>query len=75
VIALVQGAEERLMEGICQGQIAQAPRGSGGFGYDPVFVPDGYELTFAELDTAVKNTISHRAIATEKLLAHLKSGT
>ena len=74
VIALVQGTAERLMEGICHGQIAGEPMGSGGFGYDPVFVPDGYGLTFAELDAAVKNTISHRAVATAKLLEHLKSG-
>lgn len=74
VIALVQGARETLLEGICTGQIAEAPRGTGGFGYDPVFVPDGHTLTFAELGADVKNAISHRAIATEKLLGYLVKG-
>lgn len=50
-------------EGRCEGCIIFAPRGSGGFGYDPVFVPDGYDETFAELGSGVKNAISHRARA------------
>ena len=49
--------------GRCEGQIALAPRGAGGFGYDPVFIPDGRDLTFAELKPEIKNQISHRAIA------------
>jgi XTP/dITP diphosphohydrolase len=52
-----------VMERRCEGTIATAPRGSGGFGYDPVFVPVGYDMTFAELPPAVKNKISHRALA------------
>ena len=50
-------------EGICEGTITFAPRGNGGFGYDPLFVPDGYNQTFAELPEDVKNRISHRARA------------
>ncbi len=49
--------------GRCEGRIALAPRGAGGFGYDPVFIPNGYDLTFAELEPQIKNQISHRAIA------------
>jgi XTP/dITP diphosphohydrolase len=53
----------KVAEGFCEGVIAPAPRGTGGFGYDPLFVPDGYELTFAELPEAVKNRLSHRGRA------------
>ncbi|MBM4149601.1 MAG: XTP/dITP diphosphatase [Lentisphaerae bacterium] len=53
----------RLVEGACEGNIADAPRGSGGFGYDPVFIPNGYDKTFAELGAEDKNAISHRALA------------
>lgn len=52
-----------VVEGICPGVILEAPRGTGGFGYDPVFLPDGYEKTFAEMDLATKNALSHRARA------------
>ena len=55
--------------GVCEGSIEHAPRGESGFGYDPVFVPDGYEQTFAELGEEIKNTISHRAKALEQALA------
>lgn len=67
VIALIFNEKETLLEGICEGRIALEKSGTGGFGYDPVFVPDGYDETFAELGDEVKNRISHRAIATEKL--------
>ena len=53
--------------GICPGHIAEQKQGEGGFGYDPVFIPDGYEKSFAELGTDFKNTISHRAKALEEL--------
>ena len=56
-----------LFEGTCEGQIGLAPKGQGGFGYDPLFVPDGYAQTFAELDAGVKNELSHRARALAKL--------
>lgn len=58
-------------EGICPGRIAAAPSGTGGFGYDPVFVPDGYDLTFAELSEEIKNQISHRAEAAAKIMRYL----
>jgi XTP/dITP diphosphohydrolase len=58
-------------EGIVSGSIAKNPRGEDGFGYDPVFVPVGYQQTFGELAADVKNKISHRANAIEKLLHFL----
>jgi len=57
----------RIFEGICEGKIISAPRGRNGFGYDPLFVPDGFEQTFAELGEDVKNRLSHRAKALKKL--------
>lgn len=62
------GAIKFTAEGICEGNIAFAPRGANGFGYDPVFVPDGYEQTFGELSSTVKRKISHRARAIEKIM-------
>ena len=58
--------------GICRGRILEAPRGVGGFGYDPLFVPDGYDKTFAELGGAEKNKISHRAKALKEMAERLK---
>lgn len=58
--------------GICSGKIAFEPRGSNGFGYDPVFIPDGYDKTFGELDDQVKQTMSHRARATLKIIRFLR---
>ena len=60
-------------EGIIEGVIIEERRGSTGFGYDPVFVPKGYNLTFAEMTLDQKNTLSHRAIATKKLIEYLKN--
>lgn len=74
VIALLLGEETRYFEGIVRGTIIRERRGEGGFGYDPIFVPDGYELTFAELGSEVKNRISHRAKAVEKLAEFLVEG-
>jgi len=54
-------------EGICSGRIIETPRGTGGFGYDPIFVPDGYDNTFAELSLEIKNRLSHRARAFQKM--------
>jgi XTP/dITP diphosphohydrolase len=67
VIALILERKEYLFEGIVNGNITQSKRGREGFGYDPVFVPEGKTLTFAEMDLAEKNTVSHRARAFEKL--------
>ena len=72
VICLIRNGKEYLFEGIVKGEIIQEKRGGAGFGYDPIFVPEGYDLTFAELGDDVKNTISHRARAVEKLCQFLK---
>lgn len=58
-----QSDATEIFHGVCPGRIAPAPRGTNGFGYDPVFIPDGYDQTFAELPAAVKQQISHRALA------------
>jgi XTP/dITP diphosphohydrolase len=68
VLALVGGEQAtRLFEGRCEGRIARAPAGTGGFGYDPLFVPEGCAQSFAELGEEVKNKISHRARALAEL--------
>jgi XTP/dITP diphosphohydrolase len=67
VIALILENKEYLFEGIVKGTIIREKRGSLGFGYDPVFMPDGKTKTFAEMELSEKNTISHRARAFEKL--------
>ena len=64
--------KEHLFEGRVDGTIATEKRGTAGFGYDPLFVPDGYDQSFAQLGTDIKNTISHRARAVEKLCSFLK---
>ena len=74
VVALITDEEEgreELFEGVVTGEIIKEKRGAGGFGYDPVFRPDGYDKTFAELGHEVKNKISHRALAVAKLVARL----
>jgi XTP/dITP diphosphohydrolase len=65
---------EHVVEGRCDGRILTAPRGKGGFGYDPLFVPEGGERTFAELSAAEKNSISHRARALAKARAVIAAG-
>jgi XTP/dITP diphosphohydrolase len=72
VVALIIDGEEHLFEGIVEGQIIDERRGGQGFGYDPIFVPDGFDKTFAELGEEVKNTISHRSRAVNKLCEFLK---
>lgn len=71
VIALIYKGEEYIFEGIINGTILREKRGSRGFGYDPVFVPEGKNLTFAEMALSEKNMISHRARAFEKLNSFL----
>lgn len=71
VICLMWGGEPYFFEGACKGRIAQEAAGHGGFGYDPVFIPDGYDTTFGELEEEIKNKISHRAVAIGKLVAFL----
>lgn len=73
VIALIQQGEVHEFEGIVNGEIFRERRGGEGFGYDPIFRPDGYDLTFAELGTDIKNQISHRSRATKKLCAFLQN--
>ncbi|HJT73026.1 MAG TPA: RdgB/HAM1 family non-canonical purine NTP pyrophosphatase [Chitinophaga sp.] len=72
VISLIMDNEEFLFEGICPGTILHERRGSKGFGYDPIFVPDGATQTFAEMELETKNQYSHRAKAFHKLVAFLK---
>lgn len=72
VIALLLHGKRHTFEGQVKGSIATAPRGEGGFGYDPIFVPEGYNQTFAELGEGVKNTISHRARAVSALAQFLQ---
>lgn len=62
----------RTFEGECEGRIARAPRGTGGFGYDPLFIPDGHDRTFGELPQEVKHFLSHRARALEQAVRHLR---
>lgn len=72
IIAIIRDKEEVLLEGICNGKIATERHGANGFGYDPIFIPEGYTETFAQLGDDVKNKISHRGKATEKLIDYLK---
>ncbi len=71
VICLVWNDQVYYFEGVCEGKIINEKRGGGGFGYDPIFIPDGYDQTFAELSPAVKNEISHRGKAVRKMLEWL----
>lgn len=72
VISLVHKGVNHLFEGVINGKIRLAPTGENGFGYDPIFEPDGYTQTFAEMDLELKNKISHRALAMKKLIEFLK---
>lgn len=73
VISLVIDGSEELFEGIVEGEILAEKRGGSGFGYDPIFQPNGFEQTFAEMNLTDKNKISHRGRAVEKLISHLKN--
>lgn len=72
-ICLILDGKKHLFEGIVKGEIIKEKRGNSGFGYDPIFVPEGYTKSFAELGNETKNKISHRALAVEKLCRFLKA--
>jgi len=71
VIALFQGENTIFFDGKINGDIALSPQGESGFGYDPIFIPEGFQLSFAQLSSEEKNSISHRAIAVSKLIDFL----
>ena len=73
VIALIIDRKETLFEGACKGRIAKARSGAEGFGYDPIFIPDGFRETFAEMNKDEKGSISHRGKAVEKLVSYLSA--
>jgi len=73
VISLIQNNQKYLFEGVINGSLRQESAGVEGFGYDPIFQPDGYEITFAEMSMEQKNEISHRGQAMKKLITFLKS--
>lgn len=73
VICLIMDGKKHLFEGVVKGEITKEKRGNSGFGYDPIFVPEGYTKSFAELGNETKNKISHRALAVEKLCRFLKA--
>ena len=68
VITLIRGDKTTQVEGVVRGRIATEEYGEGGFGYDPLFIPEGYDKTFSELPAEIKNYISHRARALEELV-------
>lgn len=73
IVCLLWNGEVHYFEGICEGDIIKEKRGDGGFGYDPIFVPDGFLQTFAELPPSVKNEISHRGKAIRKMVSFIDS--
>jgi len=73
VISFIMNGSETLFEGTVEGQILKAARGKQGFGYDPIFQPNGFEVSFAEMELAEKNTISHRGRAFTKLINYLNN--
>lgn len=75
VVSLIQQGEKFIFEGVVTGTLRESATGTSGFGYDPIFQPDGFDQTFAEMDMAQKNEISHRGIAMRKLIAFLKEQT
>lgn len=75
VIALVEDGKVVTFEGIINGVILNAPTGKEGFGYDPIFQPEGYDQSFAQIGSKLKNKISHRAIAVDKLVKYLQGST
>lgn len=72
VISLILNGEEHLFEGAIEGKITTTVSGTKGFGYDPIFIPDGYDVTFAEMAAEEKNLISHRGVAVRKMIEYLR---
>lgn len=72
VICLIWNEQTYFFEGYCHGTVTEMPMGEGGFGYDPIFIPDGYSETFAQLPLSIKNGLSHRGQAVQKMTAFLK---
>ena len=71
--ALVDANEKiHIFEGVCKGSVIDEERGKNGFGYDPIFMPVGHEITFGEMSTEEKNKISHRGLAFQELFEHIK---
>jgi XTP/dITP diphosphohydrolase len=66
------GIRPRIAQGVCLGTILETPRGTGGFGYDPLFLPKGFDKTLAEMDLSLKNTLSHRGLAMKEMLPILR---
>lgn len=75
IICLIWKGQTHYFEGICEGEIIPEKRGTGGFGYDPIFVPSGYIQTFAELSPEIKNQISHRGKAVRQMVAFIAQQT
>ena len=73
IISLIMNGEEHLFEGVCEGTITTEPLGDKGFGYDPIFIPDGDHRSFAQMNAAEKNKFSHRKKATDKLISFLQN--
>ena len=74
VISLIIDGQEQLFEGVVEGEITREKSGIKGFGYDPIFKPKGYDITFAEMNSEQKNAISHRAKAIQKMISFLNAG-
>jgi XTP/dITP diphosphohydrolase len=74
VLAIVSDGMEKLTEGICSGFLGEQPRGTNGFGYDPLFIPDGFSRTYAELTAQEKNKISHRSRSFDAMRKMLEQG-
>ena len=74
VLVLIGPGGEHAFEGRCDGRLLHAPRDEGGFGYDPLFVPEGYAQSFSELGSEIKNRLSHRALAFKNLAAFIRRG-
>lgn len=72
VICLIWDGDKHYFEGTCYGELAEEKRGGGGFGYDPIFIPSGYDKTFGELPGEVKNKMSHRSEAVSKMIAFIR---